>query len=90
MAQALDGAQQWAGVRPRRQVCRALALGFQASRMEARHRGADTILDTVQGVIVEPARQACEQFGECRSQQFQKLRRVDADLADRPRWQYQE
>jgi hypothetical protein len=68
----------------------ALALGFQPGRMEAGHRRADTILDSMQGVVVEPARQARKQFGECGSQQFQKLRRVDADLADRPRWQHQE
>ena len=37
---------------------RALTLGFQTGRMEAGHRGADTILNTVQGIVVEPACQA--------------------------------
>ena len=61
-----------------------------AGRVQAGHRGADAILDPVQGVVVEPARQAGQQFGECGGQQFQKLRRIDADLADRPRRQHQE
>ena len=51
---------------------RALALGLQAGRMEAGQRRADAILDPVQGVVVEPTRQARQQFGERRSQQLQQ------------------
>ena len=51
---------------------RALALGFRAGRMQAGQRGADAILDPVQGVVVEPARQARQQFGERSSQQLEQ------------------
>ena len=50
----------------------ALALGFRAGRVQAGHRRADAILDPVQGVVVEPARQARQQFGERRGEQFQQ------------------
>ena len=47
-------------------------------------RCADAVLDAMQGVVVATARQARQQFGKGRRDQFQQPRRVDADLADAP------
>ncbi|GCC43817.1 hypothetical protein chiPu_0027947, partial [Chiloscyllium punctatum] len=90
MPQPLDGPQQRTRIRPRRQVHRALALGFHARGVQVGHRRADAVLDPVQRIVVETAGQAGEQFGERRREQFQQLRRIDPDLADRARRQHKE
>ena len=69
---------------------RALALGFRAGGIQFDQRGADAILEPMQGVVVAPARQARQQFGKRRRDQFERSRRVEAQLTVRPRRQHQE
>jgi len=90
MTQTLKRAQQRAGIRTGRQMRGAFALGFQTDRVDVGQRGAEPALDTMKRVVVEPACQPCEQFGEGGGQQLENLRRIDTDLADRPGRQHQE
>ena len=55
VAQTQDRTKQRPGVGPARQARRALALGFRAHGVEIDDRGADAILDAMQGVIVPAA-----------------------------------
>ena len=84
------GPQQRTGIGPRRQMRRALAFRFRAGRIQLGQRGADAILNPVQSVVVEPARQPRQQFGQRRRDQFEQPRGADADLIMRPRRQHDE
>ena len=90
MAQPQHGSQQRPGIGPAGEARGAFALGLGADCRQTGERGANTVLQTMQRLVVPAAGETGQQLMERRRHQFEHLCRIGADLAVRARRQHQE